>query len=428
MASGSRLVDGRAVSPPGPSFSRAPVGRVVSYEQEACSPGVRAWRPFTAKERQGGQRDRAGSFPFGLDRVEWLEHRPPDDPQVEWEEGVTWDIIEKELSSLSVSAADDEGVSGDIWVVDLDVSKVYARLGRLRKMAVVLQALESSPKRDRIVSWVQDTIENRLGAIGRVIHHSLDKQTDLRYANVRGCVLIDISLDLPKFIGIKIPWLRTYLQPVVFTRLPDRCFVCHGQGHWARTCPKRQAPERQVAVEPPAAQAESSKSKEDLGVRSGSAGVGVDLDGFTPVWSKAAVRSGSVGGSQMGAASSINQFAVLEWSKDEGMQELTGEVNSVAAEDTTIVEITPRDFPIVELETAQAMEEDPALGWTEAGGYFVEGKGVEDPLEEAVSPTEVEVGETTFGKQPHDKKRSSSGLGASHGKPFKKSSGRSHFS
>ncbi|KAL2634233.1 hypothetical protein R1flu_005712 [Riccia fluitans] len=199
-----------------------------------------------------------------------------------------------------------------------------ARLGRLRKAAIVLQILETNPSRDRVVSWAHDTMERRLGvrinqvttlsrreflvvfestedrkvvlsrppgfldgkavrmvewekrnliklavnmkvawvelwdlppfledqvgglleAIGPVVSHSLERQSGLRYANVRGCVLIDVSLELPKFVGIRTPWGKMYLQPVVYTRLPDRCFFFQGQGHWARACPKKRLEEQ----------------------------------------------------------------------------------------------------------------------------------------------------------------------------------------
>ncbi|KAL3697408.1 hypothetical protein R1sor_011484 [Riccia sorocarpa] len=148
-------------------------------------------------------------------------------------------MLTTELDTLQVAAELGEGKKGDIRVIELDVSKTTEKLGRFRKTAVLLQALESSPSRDRVVAWVKDTMEIRLGvqisqvkalgqkeflivfaseedrpkvawvelqnlppflqdqaeqmlaAIGQVVHHSLDKQDEMRYANVRGCFLVD---------------------------------------------------------------------------------------------------------------------------------------------------------------------------------------------------------------------------------------------
>ncbi|KAL3691404.1 hypothetical protein R1sor_005055 [Riccia sorocarpa] len=78
-----------------------------------------------------------------------------------------------------------------------------------------------------------------LAAIGPVAYQAMDKRVEGRYGNIRGCVLIDPSLELPSKVGIRTPWLKTYMQPVIFTKLPDHCFICHTKGHWARNCPKK---------------------------------------------------------------------------------------------------------------------------------------------------------------------------------------------
>ncbi|KAL3681217.1 hypothetical protein R1sor_024173 [Riccia sorocarpa] len=53
----------------------------------------------------------------------------------------------------------EEGKSDDeIREVDLDLTKAANKLGRLCKTGVILQALESSSSRDRVVSSVRDTM------------------------------------------------------------------------------------------------------------------------------------------------------------------------------------------------------------------------------------------------------------------------------
>ncbi|KAL3677873.1 hypothetical protein R1sor_020829 [Riccia sorocarpa] len=87
-----------------------------------------------------------------------------------------------------------------------------------------------------------------LEAIGPVAYQTLDKQAESRYANIRGYGMIDPGLELPSNVAIRTPWNNTYLQSVVFTRIPDHCFICLFKGHWPRSCPDKQKNEdRRVA-------------------------------------------------------------------------------------------------------------------------------------------------------------------------------------
>ncbi|KAL3700581.1 hypothetical protein R1sor_018603 [Riccia sorocarpa] len=43
-------------------------------------------------------------------------------------------------------------------------------------------------------------------------------------------------MELPSKVGIRTPWNKIYLQKVVFTSIPDHCFICLKKGHWARNC------------------------------------------------------------------------------------------------------------------------------------------------------------------------------------------------
>ncbi|KAL3698682.1 hypothetical protein R1sor_012758 [Riccia sorocarpa] len=226
-------------------------------------------------------------------------------------------IQEMEFMKSAVDGA--EELEGEVRVVELDVEKAAATVGRFRRTAVVLQALESTPSRERVTSWVRNILEGRCGAavcqvtvltkreflivfhsetgkeammanppkfldgkiirlvnwgarkkesfapnmkaawvelrnippfledqtstlleaVGPVMFQSLEKRTELQYATVRACVMLDISKDLPTAVGIKTPWWKTYYQPIVFTRLPDHCYQCLEKGHVAKQCPNR---------------------------------------------------------------------------------------------------------------------------------------------------------------------------------------------
>ncbi|KAL3692037.1 hypothetical protein R1sor_005688 [Riccia sorocarpa] len=248
----------------------------------------RAWQTDSAKERQRTRSVMVGQSTSGGSRQDQEIVKKCLDAS--WAEDVSWKTLAQELETMQVATSDGEGSLGEIRLIDLNVSKVAARLGRLRQAAVVVQIFEIYPSRGRVVAWVQDTIELRLGVavnqwenrqsikltanmkvawvelrdlppfledqvetmlgvLGLIVHHFLEKQNELKYANVRACILIDVSLDLPQFVGIKTPWEKTYLQPVVFTRLPDRCFLCQGKGAWENMTISSADPDAQAKSE-----------------------------------------------------------------------------------------------------------------------------------------------------------------------------------
>ncbi|KAL3681234.1 hypothetical protein R1sor_024190 [Riccia sorocarpa] len=286
--------------------------------------GFQAWRRFTANADQG-----KGNNAVPLSQGGRLPSRSKGgqlpnadlEEEVDWSAGVTWTMIAEEMRDMPTMDAEEGETDVDIREVDLDLMKAASKLGRLCKTGVILQALESSPSRDRVVSWVreimsirrgvkvlqvkalakreflivfaseegkgvalakppcfmdgkvirfvewgnrhkekllphlkavwvelrdvppflEDQASNMLAAIGPVAYQAVDKQAELRYANVRGCILMDLSLELPKKIGLRTPWQKLYLQHITYTRLPDHCFICMQRGHWAKSCPTRQA-------------------------------------------------------------------------------------------------------------------------------------------------------------------------------------------
>ncbi|KAL3675776.1 hypothetical protein R1sor_025724 [Riccia sorocarpa] len=311
----------------------------------------RAWQTASARERQRtrsvmvGQSTGGGSR-WGSDLKKGLD--------ASWVDGISWTTLAQQLETMQVSTSEGEGSMGEIRLIDLNIAKAAARLGRFRRAAVVVQIFEISPSRDRVVAWVQDTMEIRLGVavrivkwenrqsikltanmkvawvelrdlppfledqvetmlgvLGPIVHHSLEKQNEMKYANVRVGILVDVSLDLPQFVGIKTPWEKTYLQPVVYTRLPDRCFLCQGKGHWARSCPKKRNGEtrgddgaNEVRVDTEVAKSVS----------------GLPDNEFTPVHSKSKTKVG-VSSSRSREEQGVqgNRFAVLDDNEDADM-------------------------------------------------------------------------------------------------------------
>ncbi|KAL3700582.1 hypothetical protein R1sor_018604 [Riccia sorocarpa] len=67
-------------------------------------------------------------------------------------------MLEEELAFLPTLDQGSEESEEDIREIDLDVEKAARRLGQLRRTAIILQALKSASSRDRVVSWVRETI------------------------------------------------------------------------------------------------------------------------------------------------------------------------------------------------------------------------------------------------------------------------------
>ncbi|KAL3675491.1 hypothetical protein R1sor_025439 [Riccia sorocarpa] len=122
-----------------------------------------AWRSFVARDRQDSWRS-TGRPGRVIVTPNLIAVSRDTQPSAEfWANGVSWDVLAKELETLPVAVSADEGVDGEVRIVELNVEKAAVRLGRLRKTAMVLQVLEASPSRDRVVAWAHDTMEVRLG-------------------------------------------------------------------------------------------------------------------------------------------------------------------------------------------------------------------------------------------------------------------------
>ncbi|KAL3689561.1 hypothetical protein R1sor_015870 [Riccia sorocarpa] len=282
--------------------------------EKAAESSFQAWARFRAADQGlNVMRENRGAGERVEDEVAGSQK------EEEWGEGITWAMLDAELSTMPTADVGSHEEMDEIRLIDLDVGKAASKLGRFCKTAIVLQTLESAPSRDRVVGWIRDMIVRRRGisvsqvqvmsrrefllvfkraedkdevmkrppefldgklvrffewgdrhskklsintkaawvelrnippfledqvagmlaALGSVAYQTIDKQEMLKYANVRGCVLVDVSQELPKKIGLTTPWKKTYIQQVVYTKLPDHCFICHLKGHYARNCPKK---------------------------------------------------------------------------------------------------------------------------------------------------------------------------------------------
>ncbi|KAL3686850.1 hypothetical protein R1sor_013159 [Riccia sorocarpa] len=102
--------------------------------------------------------------------------------------------------------------------------------------------------------------------IGEVIYTTCE-ETECRFTNIRGCLRLDLSEELPEAIEIVDPDTGdSYQHPIIYKSLPDACFHCHQRGHVVRTCPaKRQRrPQQNANGAPPAMAAQNTgKTPED---------------------------------------------------------------------------------------------------------------------------------------------------------------------
>ncbi|KAL3697824.1 hypothetical protein R1sor_011900 [Riccia sorocarpa] len=168
------------VGPADGSGSASRSGRIIPIGNEAGPSSFKNWQSFTANSRSRNLTHAGSKGGYASDQ---------EDAQTSeaWAEGISWHMLATELDTLQVAADFGEGKEGDIRVIELDVSKASAKLGRFRKTAVLLQALESSPIHDRVVAWVRDTMEIRLGVkISRLVEwdrrHSLKLTANINVA------------------------------------------------------------------------------------------------------------------------------------------------------------------------------------------------------------------------------------------------------
>ncbi|KAL3687048.1 hypothetical protein R1sor_013357 [Riccia sorocarpa] len=124
----------------------------------------KAWMRFRDRDRHQSRDDKMSDTErqSGAAHLGGGETRTEDSQN--WEEGITWDILAEEMAVLPI--AEESHLTGDqdIREIELDLNKAAVKLGRMRKTAVILQALESTPSRDRVGGWVREYLVLRKGA------------------------------------------------------------------------------------------------------------------------------------------------------------------------------------------------------------------------------------------------------------------------
>ncbi|KAL3684539.1 hypothetical protein R1sor_002561 [Riccia sorocarpa] len=120
-------------------------------EQAAQYPvrAAQSRKEFRRRDR-GGEGDswREARRQSRVENEEKGEAKKAANTEKEWAKEVSWDILAKEMSSLPEVGASSEVEDGKTRFVDLDVGKVAIQVGKLRKLAVVLHALEVAPHKE----------------------------------------------------------------------------------------------------------------------------------------------------------------------------------------------------------------------------------------------------------------------------------------
>ncbi|KAL3676173.1 hypothetical protein R1sor_026121 [Riccia sorocarpa] len=202
----------------------------------------------------------------------------------DWSAGITADMIAAELEDLRTVA--DLGDEEDdvervlVWVRETLVNRKGARVSLIRAMSrkeflIVFEsredretALDKPPcfldgKLVRLIAWserhkdkilphlkavwvelremppfLEEQSMEMLAAIGPMIYQATDKQELVKFANVRGCVMVDMGLDLPKFVGIKTPWEKVYLQSITLPSFRTIVILASRRGTWRENARK----------------------------------------------------------------------------------------------------------------------------------------------------------------------------------------------
>ncbi|KAL3686211.1 hypothetical protein R1sor_004233 [Riccia sorocarpa] len=144
---------------------RAPVNTNDGVGQVANPSGFRAWNHFLATDRSGGGIGGAESSASRQQKDGGSRKSREEVAQAEedWAVGITWSMLEQELAFLPTLEDQGNDEDEEVREIYLNFERAASKLGRLRKTGVVIQALESSPSRDRVAAWVQETMVMRAG-------------------------------------------------------------------------------------------------------------------------------------------------------------------------------------------------------------------------------------------------------------------------
>ncbi|KAL3700211.1 hypothetical protein R1sor_018233 [Riccia sorocarpa] len=171
------------------------------------------------------------------------------------------------------------------WEPGFDTRKILAK-----KMAVWLDLVNLDP-------MIEGVGPELLGTLGKVLQLAgVTDSNDGKFANVRGCVLMDMSQPLPTVLRLHMN-NAVKLVKIRYDQLPDACYKCQERGHFARNCPKGKVNQA------------NGKNPEDTDEV---------MDDFIPVKQKG---KGSAGGKIKGESSNTansNSFQALADPENEG--------------------------------------------------------------------------------------------------------------
>ncbi|KAL3699502.1 hypothetical protein R1sor_017524 [Riccia sorocarpa] len=386
--------------------TRCPPGDGPPPTTSGGSPESRRHDPGSRQGLDRGVRDRSAR----------QKSQNTDSVDKTWAVGISWDILASELEFMKTAESEDEGVNGDIRVVDLDVEKAASKLGRYRKTAVLLQALESAPSRDRVVAWVHDTIEVRLGfpvtqvtALNRrefmlVFLSEEDRGEVLArppgFLDGKAMRLVEWSKrdSIKLTANLKVAWVELRNLPPFLEDQVAVMLAALGPGHWARACPKKRAAEDSQGI-----QAQTRGTTSGSGPIAGDnmvgSGIHIDPDGFQEVRSRATSKMGARGGQAADEThSSLNRFAVLNAvaemevvedseeasaSKAEGLVAVVGDIGDNSVHDLNM-DLAGRQIAVGE-ENAQPLETSVGHEVLRMNSWM---EGVVDPT---VIPLEITI-------------------------------------
>ncbi|KAL3679732.1 hypothetical protein R1sor_022688 [Riccia sorocarpa] len=211
-----------------------------------------------------------------------------------WGEGVSWEDLRKAFHCLPVL---EEGTQEEVYCeMKLDVPKAAKRLGRLRRTAMLLRAVESSPPRDRIVAWVREELWGRRGmevcqirALNRrdfliVFQREEDRTAFLeqspKFLDGKLVVFVEWNGELditPLNDRLKAVWVELQnVPPFLEDQAEYQCFQCKGRGHWAKNCPQKRGNPNPQGGQPghnlPSRNARQEPAGEDVSEDNGNAG------------------------------------------------------------------------------------------------------------------------------------------------------------
>ncbi|KAL3697157.1 hypothetical protein R1sor_011233 [Riccia sorocarpa] len=317
-----------------------PVAGPPNVTTTSHPPGFQAWMSFRAKDRgvDTAGRRRQDETSKSQAAMQGVQTGETVGCSKDWGKEVTWDMMAAELAHLPIFEEVATGEDVDVRVVEVDIVKAAKKLDKELAMDRPPQFLDG--KLVRFIEWEQrgeakllphlkpawielrdipsfleDQTDVMIKALGPVVYHSFDKQSEMRYADVRGCILVDMSQELPAKIGLKTPWGKTYLQSVTYTKLPDRCFICLKQGHIARSCPSKRVQETNRELERMEVRGEiqTEEVKETESKSHGKEKQEHKAEGFIPSKSRSRRKGSLRGGSGEGTSTAYsNRFNALQ--------------------------------------------------------------------------------------------------------------------